>query len=87
MSVTILLVSWDEAGLLRHSLPAAAVQAAAEVVVVDNASRDETAEVAREHGARYERLERRLSYAAVTNEALRRTGGDAVLLLNADCFL
>jgi GT2 family glycosyltransferase len=87
MSATILLISWDEAGLLRHSLPAAAEQEGAEVVVVDNASSDDTAEVAREHDARYERLERRLSYAALANEALRRSNGDAVLLLNADCFL
>jgi GT2 family glycosyltransferase len=87
MSATILLVSWDEAGLLRHSLPAAAAQDGAEVVVVDNASEDDTAAAAREHGVRYERIERRLTYAALVNEALRRTGGDAVLLLNADCFL
>jgi GT2 family glycosyltransferase len=87
MRTTVLLLSWDEAGHLRRSLPAAMAQEGAEVVVVDNASSDDTEAVAREHGARYERLERRLSYAAVTNEALRRTGGEAVLLLNADCYL
>lgn len=87
MSVTILLQSWDEAGLLAHSLPAATNQGASEVVVVDNASSDDTEGVARGLGVRYERLDSRRSYAAATNEGLRRTRGDAVLLLNADCFL
>lgn len=84
---TVLVMSWDEAHLLRHSLPAAARQDGAELVVADNASSDDTAAVAAEHGAEHLRIEPRRSYAAATNEALRRTGGDAVLLLNADCFL
>lgn len=87
MTTTVLMMSWDEAHLLRHSLPAAARQEGASVVVVDNASSDDTAAVAAEHGARLVRLDRRVSYCAATNEALRQSGGDAVLLLNADCFL
>lgn len=86
---TILMVSWDEAHLLRDSLPAAVAQPDAEVVVADNASTDATAAVCAEHGARHLRIEPRRSYAAATNEALKRAGddGDAVLLLNADCVL
>ena len=87
MSTTVLLMSWDEAHLLRASLPAIARQEGAHVTVVDNASSDDTAAVAAEHGAELLRLDRRLSYCAATNEALRRTGGDAVLLLNADCLV
>jgi GT2 family glycosyltransferase len=63
------------------------VQADAEVVVVDNASSDATHDLAGEHRAGYIRLQRRVSYAAAMNEAIARTKGDAVLLLNADCFL
>jgi GT2 family glycosyltransferase len=84
---TILLLSVDEAPMLAHSLPAAVAQDGADVVVVDNASTDATAELASRHGARYERVDARVSYAAAINEALARTDGDAVLLLNADCFL
>jgi GT2 family glycosyltransferase len=79
--------------MLAWSLPAAvgqqpaAQQPAAEVVVVDNASSDDTGVLARRHGARHLRLERRLTYAAAINEAIRLTDGDAVLLLNADCRL
>jgi GT2 family glycosyltransferase len=87
MRTTVLLPSWDEASLLRSSLPAAVSQPGAHVVVVDNASTDDTGAVAAEHGAEHLRFDRRLSYCATMNEALRRTDGDAVLLLNADCFL
>ena len=87
MRTTVLLMSADEGELLRHSLPAALAQEGADVVVLDNASSDDTEAVAREHGAAYERLPERFTYARAMNEGLRRTDGDAVLLLNADCFL
>jgi GT2 family glycosyltransferase len=84
----ILLLSVDEAAMLAHSLPAAAGQRPdAEVVVVDNASSDATGELASTHGVRHLRLEQRLSYAAAINHAIAHTDGDAVLLLNSDCFL
>ncbi len=84
---TILLLSVDEAHLLAYSLPAAMVQEDAEVVVVDNGCRDATPALAREHGARHVRYRNRVSYAGAMNKALADTGGDAVLFLNADCFL
>jgi GT2 family glycosyltransferase len=84
---TIVMLATDEADLLRHSLPAAAAQEGAQVVVVDNASSDGVEALAREHGAGYVRLERRLPYAQAINTAIDRSGGEAVLLLNADCFL
>jgi len=88
VKAAVLLLSVDEAPMLAHSLPAAMAQEpAAEVLVVDNASSDATAELVHEHGAGYLRLESRRSYAAAMNEAIARTGGDAVLMLNADCFL
>ena len=88
MTTTVLLLSVDEAPMLAHSLPAALAQEPVpEVVVVDNASTDETAELARRHGARICASRTRLSYAAAINQAIGATGGEAVLLLNADCFL
>ena len=87
MKTAIILMSFNEAEYLRHSLPAALGQDGAEVTVVDNASTDATAEIARELGARLVRLERRLSYCEATNVALAAVPGEAVLLLNADCFL
>ena len=87
MSTTILLLSGDRAPELRRSLPAALAQEDAEVVVVDNASSDETADLTREHGARHLRLDRRLSWAQANNAGIAAAEGESVLLLNADCFL
>jgi GT2 family glycosyltransferase len=84
-TTTILILSVDEAHLLRHSLPPAAAQG--DVVVIANACTDDTEALAREHGAEVLALAPRRSYAAAMNEAIARAGGDAVLLLNADCVL
>jgi GT2 family glycosyltransferase len=83
------LLSVDEATTLARSLPAAlaAGRSGDRVVVIDNASTDRTAEVAASHGVDVLALPARLSYAAAINTAIEQTGGDAVLLLNADCFL
>ncbi len=87
MRTTILLLSVDEASNLAYSLPAAVVQEGAEVVVIDNACTDSTADLAHQHGARLFQFKTRVSYAAALNKAIAATRGDAVLLLNADCFL
>jgi len=81
------VLSVDEAPLLEHSLPAAAAQPGAEVVVIDNACTDATASVAERCGARVVSLRERVSYAAAINAGILATEGDAVLLLNADCVL
>ncbi len=88
MSTAVLVLSVDEAGMLRHCLPAAAAQEDVELVVIDNACTDATADIAREHGARVVALAERRSYAAAMNAGLAALGpARAVLLLNADCFL
>jgi GT2 family glycosyltransferase len=87
VTTTILLLSVDEAPMLAYSLPAAALQEDAEVVVVDNASTDNTAALVREHRVKHLRLTRRVSYAVAMNKAIAEAKGDSVLLLNADCFL
>ena len=83
----ILMLSVDEGALLERSLPAAAAQPGAEVVVVDNACADGTAAVAAAHGARLVRLGERVSYAAAINRGLAACDAPVVLLLNADCVL
>ncbi|HYH59403.1 MAG TPA: glycosyltransferase [Thermoleophilaceae bacterium] len=87
MTTTILLISTDRAAELRHSLPAALAQEDAEVVVIDNASDDETPDIASSLGAGHLRLPRRVSWAAANNAGIAAAEGDSVLLLNADCFL
>src|SRR4051812_12381755 len=87
MTTTILLISQDRAHDMRHSLPAALAQPDAEVIVIDNASSDETGTLARQQGAEHLRLDTRVSWAAANNAGIAAAQGDAVLLLNADCFL
>jgi GT2 family glycosyltransferase len=84
---TVILTSTGEAELLRHSLPAALAQDGADVVVVDNGCLDDTTQVAEELGAQVLRFAQQTQYCEVTNAAIASTSGDAVLLLNADCFL
>jgi GT2 family glycosyltransferase len=85
-AVTVLVLSVDEAPLLEQCLGAVVGQPGADVVVVDNACTDATPEVAERAGARLLRLAHRQSYAAAMNAAIAATGGEAVLLLNADCL-
>jgi GT2 family glycosyltransferase len=87
VKTTIVMLSVDEAPLLEHSLPAAAAQPGAEVVIVDNACEDATPDVAAAHGARCVRLRERRSYCAAMNAGIAASEGAAVLLLNADCVL
>jgi GT2 family glycosyltransferase len=81
------MLSVDEGPLLERSLPAAVAQPDADVLVVDNASRDPTRPVAERSGAGVLALRERASYAAAINAGIRASEGDAVLLLNADCVL
>jgi len=82
-----LILSSDEAALLEHSLPAALDDGFDEALVVDNASRDATAEVARRHGVRRLGLPHRVPYTEAMNAGLRELGCDAVAFLQADTFL
>ena len=84
---TILVLSVDEAHRLEHSLPAAAAQPGAQLVVIDNACTDTTRSVAERCGARVISLRERATYAAAINAGIVASEGDAVLLLNADCVL
>jgi GT2 family glycosyltransferase len=84
---TILVLSVDEAPLLESCLPAALAQPDARVLVIDNACTDGTVSLCERLGVEFVRLRERVSYAAAVNAGIQRSGGDAVLLLNADCVL
>jgi GT2 family glycosyltransferase len=89
VELTILLIATDEAPMLRASLPAALAQEGveAEVVVVDNGSADETAALVADHPPARRLALPRSSYAEAYNMAVRAGTAEAVLFLNADCFL
>jgi GT2 family glycosyltransferase len=87
MRASFLFLSTDEADLLRVALPAAAAEQPDEIVVVDNASSDDTRRVAGESAARVVRLDERMSYSRAMNAGIGACSGDAVALLQADTFV
>lgn len=87
MRVGIPVISTNEGALLRHALPTALAQDDVEVVVLDNASTDDTAEVASELGVRCVRLSERHSFCRAMNLAVRSVSSDAILFMQPDCFL
>jgi GT2 family glycosyltransferase len=87
MRVSFFVLSTDEAPLLRSALPAAAAEEPDELVLVDNASSDETPDVGREHATHVVRLARRASYCEAMNAGIDACTGDAVAFLQADTFV
>ncbi len=87
-TVRVGIVSWNTASLLDRclaSLPAALAGTDAEVVVVDNASSDRSAEVADAHaGVRSVRNAGNLGYARAMNQALAGASAEVVIALNPD---
>lgn len=80
------IVSWNTAPLLERcldALPAALEGTAAEVVVVDNASADGSADVAA-RSARVVRNPANVGYARAMNQALAGTSADVLVALNPD---
>jgi GT2 family glycosyltransferase len=77
----------DEAPLLAYSLPAALAEGFDQALVIDNASSDGTAELARRHGVERLSLERRMPYTDAMNAGLRQLATEAVALLQADTFV
>jgi GT2 family glycosyltransferase len=87
VKVGVSVISTNEGELLRHALPTALMQEDVEVVVLDNASDDSTAQVAAELGVRCVRLPERHSFCRAMNAAVRAVEGDALLFMQPDCFL
>lgn len=60
-----------------------------DIIVVDNASSDGTPEALQTHWPeiRLLKLDKNLGFAAATNEGMRRTSGELVLLLNSDTIV
>jgi GT2 family glycosyltransferase len=87
--VSIVMVTHESVRDLPASLPAALSQkgVAAEVVVVDNASSDGSADLARRLGARVIEPAANLGFAGGANTGIEETSGRFVLMLNPDCRL
>ena len=81
------IVTWNTASVIDRclaALPAALDGLDAEVVVVDNASSDDSAAIARRHDATVIENEENVGYARAMNQALRDTDAPVLLALNPD---
>jgi GT2 family glycosyltransferase len=91
VDLSVLLTSWNtraETECCLASLPATTGPLRYEVVAVDNASRDGSAELlAADPRVRLIRNPRNVGFAAAVNQAYRAAGGELILLLNSDVRL
>ena len=89
--IAVTIVTYDSAAFLARCLDAVAAQTHAprEVVVLDNASRDESAGIARAHGAVTKLIDSptNTGFAGGQNRAIAATSADWVLTLNPDVVL
>jgi tetratricopeptide (TPR) repeat protein len=83
MKLSLAMIVKDEADHLGHCLDSVR-DLVDEMVVLDTGSRDGTVDVARERGARVDRIPWEGDFAAARNASLARATGDWVLVLDAD---
>ena len=92
MDLSVIILSYNTKDLLEqalHTVAEAAAGMAAEVFVVDNASRDGSADMVAQNfpKVRLIRNQKNLGFAAGNNVALRRVEGRYILLLNSDTIV
>ncbi len=89
--LSCIIVSWNAARQLAdclHSLPAGAQGSSYEIIVIDNASTDGSADmVAREFQVRLIRNSENVGFARANNQGIRASTGRYVLLLNSDTIV
>jgi GT2 family glycosyltransferase len=87
--VSVILVTWNSAPWLRRCLEGIRGQTHGplELIAVDNASTDGSAEIVEAAGARVIRNETNRGFSAAVNQTLAIAGGEFVQLINPDCFL
>lgn len=91
--VSVVSVTWNSADCIEHFLESVAKATdglKVEVLIVDNASEDDTVERVRENGfagARLIRISRNIGYSRANNMGIRKARGDYVFLLNPDAQL
>jgi GT2 family glycosyltransferase len=87
-SVAVVIPSWNSVQLLPRCLDSVAAQdVPAELLVVDNGSKDGALELLAERGVKHLALPRNLGFAAAVNIGVARVRAEAVLVLNADTVL
>ena len=88
ISVSVVIPAFNRASTIGEAVASARQQTRAprEVIVVDDASSDDTAEIARRAGARVIRTERNQGCASARNAGIHAAKSDAVAWLDSDDF-
>jgi hypothetical protein len=85
MKLSIIIVTWNSAADVEACLDSINFGHEFEIIVVDNASTDDTpGKLARYHHLQLLRNDRNLGYAHANNQGIRLARGEYVLLLNPD---
>lgn len=84
-SISIVIVSYNSGHILGECL--ASLPGGAEIIVVDNASGDDSASVAERHSVRLIRLAANVGYGSACNVGARAASGAFILFMNPDVRL
>ncbi len=86
---TAVIPTWNRRDLLLNLFDSLAAQTRRfdEIIVVDNGSSDDSAELAERAGARVLRLSQNMGFAAAVNRGIEAAGTDWVAILNNDVTL
>jgi hypothetical protein len=89
--ISIIIVTWNSGSEIIDCLDSVYAQnyAPCEVIVIDNASEDNTVDLIKNYGRDLLLItnDRNLGFAPATNQGLARAAGDYILLLNPDTIL
>jgi GT2 family glycosyltransferase len=86
--VSAIVVTWNSAADLERCLDGVAAQTVrCELIVVDNASTDDSVAIATRYAAKVIRNETNRGFAAAVNQGIAASSGKFVQLVNPDCFL
>jgi GT2 family glycosyltransferase len=87
--VSLVLVTWNSAPYLPRCLEGMRQQthARTELIVVDNASVDDSATQCEAAGARVIRNAENRGFSAAVNQGIEAANGELILLVNPDCYL
>src|SRR5262245_44794687 len=82
--VSIVLPAYNEEQVIAKVLDALREEDYYEIIVVDDGSKDATAQVAREHGAKVIRHPYNIGNGAAVKTGIRAATGDIIVLMDAD---
>jgi GT2 family glycosyltransferase len=87
--ISVVLVTWNSAPYLSRCLDGILQQTYRdrELIVVDNASTDTSADIVEPHATRVIRNRTNRGFSAAVNQALAVASGEFLLVVNPDCYL